>query len=82
MMQYEKYSWPIYRDLKVVAILLDLQLDYTLIIVISYVSETVEKGKISKLKNWPKREAHISGQKNIICHAFMNPKNVFLHHYI
>jgi hypothetical protein len=78
IIQYEKYSWYVCGDLKVIALLRVLQLGYTQFCCFSCESDSRDRKPHFVKKQWPKRENLTPGKKNVICKPLVDPKKVYL----
>ena len=76
--QYEKYSWHICGDLKVIALLLGLQLGYTKFCCFLCEWDSRDRKNHYIKKQWPKREALTVGEKNVVSQALVKPEKVYL----
>jgi hypothetical protein len=78
MIQYEKYSWYVRGDLKVIALLLGLQLGYTKFCCFLCVWDSRDRKTHFDKKQWPKRKNLTPGKKNVTCKPLVDPKKVCL----
>ncbi|GBP18527.1 hypothetical protein EVAR_12988_1 [Eumeta japonica] len=76
--KYNQYSWKICGDLKVIAILLGLQLGYTKFSCFLCEWDSRDKKNHYVKKEWPKRDALIPGQRNVLHTPLINPEDVLL----
>jgi len=76
--QYEKYSWKICGDLKVIALLLGMQLGFTKYS--CFLCEWDSRARKSHYtkKHWPARQNLLSGEKNVINKPLVDPENILL----
>ena len=65
-MQYDKYCWTIWCDLKVIALLMGLQLGYTKFCCFLCEWDSRDKKNHYIKKEWPKRVSLTPGQKNVV----------------
>jgi len=71
--QYDKYCWTICCDLKVIALLMDLQLGYTKFCGLLCERDSRDKKNHYTKKERPKRESLRPGQKNVVHPSLVNP---------
>lgn len=76
--EYNKYSWKICGDLKVVALLLGMQLGFTKFSCFLCEWNSRDRQNHYKKKDWPKRESFTPGQKNVLYEPLVDSNNVFL----
>jgi hypothetical protein len=78
VIQYEKYSWYVCGDLKVIALLVGLQLGYTKFCCFLCEWDSRDRKTRFVRKQCPKRENLTPGKKNVTCKPLINPKKVYL----
>jgi hypothetical protein len=78
MIEYEKYSWYVCGDLKVIAVLLGLELGYTKFCCFLCEWDRRDRKNHFVKKQWPKRESLTPGKKNVTCKPLVDPKKVYL----
>ena len=76
--QYGKYNWNICGNLKVIALLLGLQLGYTMFCCFLCEWDSWDRKHRYIQKQWPKRASLIPGQKHVVHTPQINPENVHL----
>jgi hypothetical protein len=78
--QYDKYTWNICGDLKVIALVLGLQLGYTKFF-FCFLCQWDSRDRKSHYtrKDWPKRDSLTAGNKNVRHPPVVNPENFYLH---
>ena len=76
--KYDKFKWRLCGDLKVVALLLGMQLEYTKYC--CFLCEWDSRDKKNHYVNivWPKRTLLTPGQKNVINPPLVLPEKIFL----
>ena len=70
--QYEKYTWNICGELKVIVALLGLQLAYTKFCCFLYEWDSTDRKYHYIQKRWSKQESLILGQKNLVNTPLIN----------
>jgi len=78
MIQYEKYSWYICADLKVIAIVLGLQPGYTKFCCFLCEWNSRDKQNHFIKKDWTPRDNYTPGNKNILYEPLVKPEKVYL----
>jgi hypothetical protein len=76
--QYDKYTWNICGDLKVIALVLGLQLGYTKFCCFLCDWDSRDRKSHYTRKNWPKRDFLTPGNKNFRRPPLIKPENVYL----
>ncbi|MGR0202203.1 hypothetical protein, partial [Klebsiella pneumoniae] len=75
--QYQKHSWNVCGDLKVLGLLLGLQSGYTKFCCFLCEWDSRNRKNHYIKKEWPKRNL-VPGEKNILFEPLVNPENVYL----
>lgn len=78
MIQYERYSWHICGDLKVIALVLGLQLGYTKFCCFLCEWDSRDRENHFVKKQWPKRLNLKPGEKNVLYQPLVNPEKIYL----
>ena len=76
--EYNKYSWKICGDLKVIALLLGMQLGYTKFCCFICEWDSRDKKNHYVRKEWPKRRSLTPGKMNVTNTPLVNPEDIFL----
>ncbi|UYV67757.1 hypothetical protein LAZ67_5001915 [Cordylochernes scorpioides] len=76
--EYERYSWKICSDLKVIALLRGLQLGYTKFCCFLCEWDSRDRERHYIKKSWPNREIFTPGHKNIVNPPLIDSENIYL----
>lgn len=76
--EYDKYKWQICGDLKVIGLLLGLQGGFTKYCCFLCLWDSRNTQAHYKVKNWPKRENFVPGERNVKYIPLVDPKKVLL----
>jgi hypothetical protein len=75
---YGEFSWNLFVDLKVVAVLLGMQLGYTKYCCFLYEWDSRDKKNHYVNKLWPKRTSLTAGEKHVVSLPLILPEKKFL----